>query len=191
MSSILGACSPRDPVRASVLGIVEGHWPDEFVYHGYRESGVNSPITETQERAAPAKYTALHVKTYLLIGIMVVTGPIGNLLLAKSTKNVGVIRVWPLSELFGAFFHIFSSYTIWIGIACLLAFIVAYMLALSMADYSFVQPAAALGYGVTAVLGVFVLGEKVSPLDWAGIAVICLGVSFIRNTHPRTTENPD
>jgi drug/metabolite transporter (DMT)-like permease len=154
-------------------------------------SAVNSPITETQAGVAPPEKHSLHAKTYFLIGMMVVTGPVGNLLLAKSTKHVGVIRVWPLSELFGAFFRIFSSYTIWAGIACLLAFIVAYMLALSMADYSFVQPAAALGYGVVAVLGVFVLGEKVAPLHWAGIAVICLGVSFIRNTHPRTTENPD
>ena len=65
------------------------------------------------------------------------------------------------------------------------------MLALSMADYSFVQPAAALSYFVIAVLGVLVLGEKVSPLHWAGIVVICLGVSVIRGTPPRTTENPN
>src|SRR5215469_2355866 len=94
-------------------------------------SAVNSPITETQAGVAPPEKHSLHAKTYFLIGMMVVTGPVGNLLLAKSTKHVGVIRVWPLSELFGAFFRIFSSYTIWAGIACLLAFIVAYMLALS------------------------------------------------------------
>ena len=135
--------------------------------------------------------SGLHAKTYVLIGMMVVTGPVGNLLLAKSTRQVGAIKVWPLPQLFDAFVGIFSSFTIWAGIACLLAFIVAYMLALSMADYSFVQPAAALSYGVIAVLGVFVLHEKVTPMHWAGIVVICLGVSFIRNTHPRTTENPD
>jgi drug/metabolite transporter (DMT)-like permease len=39
------------------------------------------------------------------------------------------------------------------------------------------------------VLGVLVLHEKVSPLHWAGIVVICLGVSFIRGTDPRTTES--
>jgi drug/metabolite transporter (DMT)-like permease len=65
------------------------------------------------------------------------------------------------------------------------------MLALSLADYSYVQPAAAFSYVMIALLGVFVLGETVSPLHWAGIAVICLGVSFIRGTPPRTTENLD
>ncbi len=87
------------------------------------------------------------------------------------------------------FLRVFGSFTIWIGIASLITFIVANMLALSLADYSFVQPAAALGYAVVAVLGYFVLHEAVSPLRWLGIAVICFGVVFIRNTNPRTTEN--
>jgi drug/metabolite transporter (DMT)-like permease len=132
----------------------------------------------------------LHLKTYLLIAVMVVAGPIGNLLIAKGMKQVGEVKVWPLSELLPAFVRVFGSLTIWAGIACLITFIVAYMLALSMADYSYVQPAAALAYGVVAVLGYFVLHDRISPLRWAGIAVICFGVAFIRNTHPRTTGNP-
>ncbi len=136
-------------------------------------------------------HTRLHLKTYILIAVMIVAGPVGNLLIAKAMKNVGAIKYWPPSQLFSVFLRVFSSFTIWIGIACLMTFIVAYMLALSLADYSYVQPAAALGYVVIAVLGVFVLGEKVSPLHWTGIAIICFGVSFIRGTHPRTTENPD
>jgi drug/metabolite transporter (DMT)-like permease len=132
-----------------------------------------------------------HFKTYILIAIMVIAGPIGNLLLAKGMKDIGAIRYWPPSELLPVFVRIFSTWTIWIGIASLIAFVVAFMLALSMADYSFVQPAAALSYFVIAVLGVLVLGEKVSPLHWAGIVVICMGVSFIRGTPPRTTENPN
>lgn len=122
---------------------------------------------------------------------MVVAGPIGNLLIAMSMRQVGQVKLWPPSELLPLFTRVFGSVTIWIGIASLITFIVAYMLALSMADYSYVQPAAALGYGVVAVLGYFLLHESVSPLRWAGIAVICFGVAFIRNTHPRTTENPD
>ena len=132
-----------------------------------------------------------HFKTYILIAVMIVAGPIGNLLIAKGMKDIGAIRFWPPSELVPVFFRVFGSWTIWTGIASLITFIIAYMLALSMADYSFVQPAAALGYVVIAVLGVLVLGESVSPLHWAGIVVICFGVSFIRGTNPRTTENAD
>jgi len=119
---------------------------------------------------------------------MVVAGPVGNLLIAKGMRQAGEIPLWPPSALLPAFLRVFGSLTIWVGIASLIAFIVAYMLALSLADYSFVQPAAALGYGVVAVLGYFVLHESVSPLRWVGIGVICFGVAFIRNTPPRTTE---
>jgi multidrug transporter EmrE-like cation transporter len=133
-------------------------------------------------------HTRLHFKAYILIAVMVIAGPIGNLLIAKAMKNVGEIRYWPPSELLPVFLKVFGSPTIWLGIASLITFIVAFMLALSVADYSYVQPAAAIGYLVIAVLGVVVLHEHVSPLHWAGIIVICLGVSFIRGTNPRTTE---
>ena len=136
-------------------------------------------------------HSRLHLKTYLLIAIMIVAGPVGNLLIAIGMRQVGEVKFWPLPELLAVFFRVFGSFTIWAGIMCLITFIVAYMLALSMADYSYVQPAAALGYGVIAVLGYFVLHESVSPLHWVGIAVICFGVAFIRNTHPRSTENPN
>lgn len=133
----------------------------------------------------------LHLKTYILIAVMVVAGPVGNLMIAKGMRQAGQVQLWPPSELLATFTHVFSSLTIWVGIASLLTFIVANMLALSLADYSYVQPAAALGYGVIAVLGYVVLHESVSPLRWVGIAVICFGVTFIRNTHPRTTGGPN
>lgn len=115
-------------------------------------------------------------------------GPVGNLLLAKGMKQVGEVRIWPPSALAPVFLRVFGSITIWTGIAFLITFIAAYMLALSLADYSYVQPAAALSYAVIAVLGAIFLRETVSPLRWAGIALICAGVSFIRGTNPRTTE---
>jgi multidrug transporter EmrE-like cation transporter len=136
-------------------------------------------------------HNRLHLKTYILIAIMIIAGPTGNVLLAKGMKSVGEVKLWPLSELLAVFPRVFGSPIIWLGIAALITFIVANMLALSLADYSFVQPAAALGYGVVAVLGYFMLHEAVSPMRWFGIAVICFGVVFIRNTHPRTTENPN
>jgi len=62
-----------------------------------------------------------------------------------------------------------------------------YMLALSWADYSFVQPASSMAYGVVALLGYFVLKETVSPLRWLGIGIICLGVFVVGRTEPQTT----
>ena len=137
-------------------------------------------------------HTRLHVKTYLLILVMIIAGPLGNLMLGKGMKNIGKVttRISSPGELLHVLGRILSSGTIWLGIASLLTFFVAYMLVLSWADYSYVQPASAIAYGVVALLATLLLGEVVSPLRWAGIAVICLGVFVVGHTNPRTTERP-
>ncbi len=132
-------------------------------------------------------HKAFHLKTYLVILVMVLAGPLGNVLLGKGMKHIGEFAVWPPSALIHAGLKIFTTGSIWLGIASLITFFVAYMLALSWADYSFVQPASSLAYGVVALLGYWILGEQVSPLRWAGIAVICLGVFVVGRTAPRTT----
>jgi drug/metabolite transporter (DMT)-like permease len=133
-------------------------------------------------------HRSLHLKTYLLIAVMIIAGPLGNVLLGKGMKHLGELGIWPPSQLLHAGLNIFTSGLIWSGIASLVTFFVAYMLVLSWADYSFVQPASSLAYGVVALLGYLMLGERVSPLRWAGIAVICLGVFVVGRTNPRTTR---
>jgi drug/metabolite transporter (DMT)-like permease len=130
----------------------------------------------------------LHFKTYCMILIMIVFGPLGNVLLAKGMKNVGSAARWTPSELSHIISSVFTSGYIWLGIASLLTFFVAYMLILSWADFSYVQPASSIALLVVALLGYFYLGEKISLLHWVGIAVICLGVFVVGNTPPRTTE---
>jgi drug/metabolite transporter (DMT)-like permease len=133
-------------------------------------------------------HKSLDLKTYFLIAVMIVAGPLGNVLLGKGMRHVGQLSIWPPSQLFHTSLKIFTSGSIWLGISSLITFFVAYMLVLSWADYSFVQPASSLAYGVVALLGYLMLGEKVSHLRWAGIAVICLGVFVVGRTNPRTTE---
>lgn len=130
----------------------------------------------------------LHFKTYCMILIMVLFGPLGNILLGKGMKNVGSAASWTPGDLPHIFGRVFTSGFIWLGVASLLTFFVAYMLILSWADFSYVQPASSVAYLVVALLGYWYLGEKISPLHWAGIAVICLGVFVVGNTPPRTTE---
>jgi hypothetical protein len=129
-----------------------------------------------------------HLKIYLPIAVMVIAGPLGNVLLGKGMKHTGKLPAWPPSQLLHAGLNIFTTGAIWLGIASLFTFFVAYMLALSWADYSFVQPASSLAYGMVALLGYWILGERVSPLRVVGIAVICLGVFVVGRTNPRTTE---
>ena len=144
--------------------------------------------TPVLERAM-THYTKLHLKTYLAIAVMIIAGPLGNVMLGRGMKQFGKFPLWPASQLIHVGLRIFASLSIWLGIASLITFFVAYMLALSWADYSFVQPASSLAYGIVALLGYWMLNEKISPVRWAGISVICLGVFVVGRTNPRTEEH--
>jgi len=120
---------------------------------------------------------------------MVLAGPLGNVLLGKGMKHVGRVQLWPPAELLRVFTRVFTSGTIWLGVGSLLVFFAAYMIVLSWADYSYVQPASSISYAVVALLASTWLGEFVPPSRWAGIAVICIGVFLVGHTHPSTTEN--
>jgi drug/metabolite transporter (DMT)-like permease len=130
----------------------------------------------------------LHFKTYLLVAVVVVFGPLGNVLVGKGVKSVGALNSWAPAALVSFFWGAFTTPTIWLGIASLLAFFVAYIVVLSWADYSFVQPASSISYGVVALLSFFLLHEIVKPLQWLGVGVICFGVFIVGNTSPRTTK---
>lgn len=131
----------------------------------------------------------LQFKTFVMILIMIIAGPMGNVLLGKGMQSVGATTITSASDLGYVAGRVFASSAIWLGVASLLTFFVANILVLSWADYSFVQPASSMAYGVVALLSVLVLRENVSPLRWAGIAIICLGVFIVGRTNPRTTEH--
>ena len=131
----------------------------------------------------------LQLKTFFMISIMILAGPMGNVMLGKGMQSVGATGISSASGLFHVVGRVFANPSIWLGVASLLTFFVANILVLSWADYSFVQPASSMAYGVVALLSMFLLGESITPLRWTGIAIICLGVFIVGRTHPRTTEH--
>jgi drug/metabolite transporter (DMT)-like permease len=131
----------------------------------------------------------LQFKTFVMILIMIIAGPLGNVLLGKGMQSVGASSVTSLPGLIHVVGRIFANPSIWLGVASLLTFFIANILVLSWADYSFVQPASSMAYGVVALLSMFLLGESITPLRWIGIAIICLVVFIVGRTHPRTTEH--
>ncbi len=130
----------------------------------------------------------LHFKTYLLISLMVIFGPLGNVLLGRGMKRIGAVSIATPAGAIDFLSCVVSSGTIWLGIASLIIFFGANMLVLSWADYSYVQPASSVAYGMSALLAHFLLRESVSPTRWMGVLLICLGVLVVGHTPPRTTE---
>jgi uncharacterized membrane protein len=130
----------------------------------------------------------LHFKTYLLIFLMVIFGPLGNVLLGKGMKGIGAASIGTAAGALNLLSLVLTSGTIWLGIGSLITFFVAYTLVLSWADYSYVQPASSVAYGMVALLAHFMLREVVTPMRWMGVLLICLGVLVVGQTPPRTTE---
>lgn len=123
-------------------------------------------------------------KTYVMLALMVVLGPTGNVLLSKAMKASAGLRAWTFTEVSRFFFAAMATGTVWLGIAALGLFMVCYLLVLSWADYSYISPASAVGYGVVVLFGHVLLGEQVPPSRWIGVAVICTGVLLVGGTHP-------
>ncbi|MGA9882813.1 MAG: hypothetical protein WBQ34_03735 [Candidatus Acidiferrales bacterium] len=130
----------------------------------------------------------LRFKTYVLICAMMVFGPLGDVLLGKAMKTIPPMSGWKPAGVLRFFVRAFTSPTAWLGIGSLTLFFVSYLLVLSWADYSYVQPASALSYGLVALLAVIALNEKITPTRWGGVLLICLGVFAVGQTVPRTTD---
>ena len=74
---------------------------------------------------------SLRRKTYLLLALMVFFGSVGNTVLDKGMKALGALSLSSLAAVRSGFFATISSPTVWLGIACMIVFFVAHMLALS------------------------------------------------------------
>ena len=131
----------------------------------------------------------LKTKTYIFLFLMIALGSVGNTILDKGMKSLGPIDFSTRSAIWRGAFHTFTSGTIWLGICCMLLFMVCHMLVLSWADYSFVMPFSAITYALVPLLGYLWLGEYVPIARRIGIVLIVFGVFLVSRTPPRTTPS--
>jgi drug/metabolite transporter (DMT)-like permease len=68
---------------------------------------------------------------------------------------------------------------LWLAIFCYCISIFLWMLVLSKVEVSFAYPFLSVGYVISAVIGYFFMGEALTFVRIAGIAVICFGVFLI------------
>ena len=130
----------------------------------------------------------LKAKTYILLSLMMLFGSVGNTILDKGMKSLGPIDLSTRAAIWQGAFHTFTNGTIWLGICCMLLFMVCHMLVLSWADYSFVMLFSAITYALVPLLGYLWLGEYVPTARRFGIVLIVIGVFLVSRTPPRTTQ---
>ena len=125
-------------------------------------------------RLKPSQYAML---VFIMFG-----ASMGDALLSRGMRQVGPVSFGHMELLLQALVNPWVA----AGILVLISFMGSYMTALSWADLTFVQPATAFGNVVTALIGRLWLHEAITPMRWAGIACIVIGVGFVANGPSRT-----
>jgi drug/metabolite transporter (DMT)-like permease len=82
----------------------------------------------------------------------------------------------------GTFTRVASTPAVWGGLALFVASAGAWLIVLSKASLSFAYPFVSLTYALILIFDRFVLGETVSPLRWAGVALIMAGIVLVSRT---------
>ena len=65
------------------------------------------------------------------------------------------------------------------GLACYVVSVVVWVIGLSKVPVSIAYPMLSIGYVVNAIAAYYLLGEQVTPLRFAGIGVIIVGVFIV------------
>jgi drug/metabolite transporter (DMT)-like permease len=124
------------------------------------------------------------LRKFATLAGVVIFGSLGDVCLKHGMSAFPQITLanWPI------LFHAIFSPKVALGIALLIAFFACYLSSLSFADLTYVLPATSVGYIGMAFLARFVLHEQISPMRWAGILLIALGVGFVARGPSLTVE---
>lgn len=117
----------------------------------------------------------------VLIAMTVASGSaaFGQILVRRGMQQVGALESYIPTDLAVYFWHTVSNPYVIGGTVLNTVFYILFLAALSWTDVTVALPMTALEYGFAAVLAVMILKEVVSPLRWAGILLIVLGVILI------------
>lgn len=131
------------------------------------------------------------LKTIVLMLMAVTAGTVGDLLLAKGMKELGDLSAMNLRGIIEAAIRAMTEWKIVVGTAMLALFFFLWLAVLSWEDLTVALPMQALNYVLVAVLAKYLLHEHVSPLRWAGIALVCIGVMMITKSSANNQKPED
>lgn len=129
------------------------------------------------------------LKTIVIMLIAVTAGTVGDILLAKGMKQLGDLSTMNLRGILEVALRAMTEWKIVVGTAMLALFFFLWLAVLSWEDLSVALPMQAINYVLVAILAKYFLSEQISPLRWAGIALVCIGVIMI--TKSSTSNKPE
>ena len=123
-------------------------------------------------------------KTLFVLSLAVLANGAGNLCLSYGMKSVGPPGALTLPGVWDVVGSALSSAPVIAGGMLLLVFFALFLALLSWADLSYVLPMISSCFVVSAFLGHLMLGERISFVRWAGIALVSIGVLLVGRTGP-------
>jgi drug/metabolite transporter (DMT)-like permease len=115
----------------------------------------------------------------LLFILIILAGTAGELCVARAMKAVGEVTEFHPAAIIRTIIHALRNGWMWIGVGLMAMAFFALLGALSLENVSFVVPVTALNYVVGALGGKLFLREKVTPKRWAGVLLVCVGVTLV------------
>ncbi|HEY2982308.1 MAG TPA: EamA family transporter [Anaerolineales bacterium] len=130
------------------------------------------------------------MKTAAVLTVAVVANSLGNVCLSKGMRGFAAEAgggAWAISIVR----HAVTDPWVIVGVLLLVIFLSCYLMALSWADLSFVLPATAPAYILTAIFSKVFLNEVISAPRWAGTFLIVAGTCLVARTYtPRAGTVP-
>ena len=117
--------------------------------------------------------------TALMIALVVLGGSVGDVFITKGMKQVGEISTLDARELLRIAGRTLANRWFLVGLFFMAVSFFSFLAVLSWADLSLVLPATSISFVITTVGAKLYLKETISPVRWAGIVLVCVGVALI------------
>jgi drug/metabolite transporter (DMT)-like permease len=115
----------------------------------------------------------------LLLFLVVASGTGGEICVTRAMKHVGEVKDFRPLAVVRVILRAMRVPWMWIGISMMALAFFSLLAVLSIENVSFVVPVTALNYAAGALGGKFFLGEHVTPRRWAGVLIVCVGVTLV------------
>ena len=103
----------------------------------------------------------------------------GELCVSRAMKEIGEVHDFRPAAIIKVLGRALRAKWMWIGIGLMTLGFFSLLAILSLENVSFVVPVTALGYVAGALGGRFFLGERVNWRRWAGVFLVCVGVTLV------------
>ena len=119
------------------------------------------------------------MRNVFFLSLVMIAGTGGEIAATHAMKQIGEVVDFAPRAVIRVLVRAFRLGWMWAGIGLMALAFFSMLALLSWENVSFVIPATALNYAVGALGAKIFLRERVSGVRWAGVLLVCLGVTLV------------